>query len=309
MSNRVIVRSDTDNHILFSLYKTYYTYVPTGVQEYRDHRHTELEVSCILSGSGIYHCAGQDYPYAPGDVFFHCGNDIHYFRVIDPIEEVSAVLALRFDPRFIWVPSGIWSSREYIKIFSGSDKLERRLPAMSAAAAVICQLLHQMFEECRGHVPEYELLVKSKLMLIFANLASHFHKELQSIDDNPTGQQHMKQMDKSMNYILSHLGEPLTLQDLAREACMSRSYYSAIFKSLNGVSVWEYIVAQRVNLAQYKLETTNDSIAQICGDCGFTGTANFNRAFKKITGKTPREYRHAACELKGSDTEQKENPL
>ena len=98
-----------------------------------------------------------------------------------------------------------------------------------------------------------------------------------------------------MNHIHSHLDEPLTLDQLAKEACMSRSYYSTIFKALNGVSVWEYIVARRIDLAQYKLETTGDSIMQISEDCGFTSIANFNRAFKKLTGKTPREYRQASA--------------
>lgn len=306
MSNRVVVRSDADNHVLFSLYKTYYTYVPTGDQAYLEHRHTELEVSCILSGRGIYSCRGVDYTFSTGDVFFHCGNDIHYFRTIDPRDESPSLLAIRFDPRLIWVPSGEWSSRQYSKLFTGANPISRRIPSGSASAAVICQLLEEMFQECRDHEPEYELIVKSKLMAMLAQMVRHYHRELASIDDDPTGQHHLEQMDRSMNYILGHLGDPLTLQDLAREACMSRSYYSAVFKSLNGVSVWNYIIAQRINLAQFKLETTDEPITRICEECGFTGITNFNRAFKRITGKTPREYRNFAWDLKNTDKQEKE---
>ena len=96
-----------------------------------------------------------------------------------------------------------------------------------------------------------------------------------------------------MNFILSHLESPLTLDMLAREARMSRSYYSTMFKVLNGVSVWDYITEQRINLAQYQLETTEKSVTQVSEACGFNSIANFNRAFKKLTGTTPREYRRS----------------
>ena len=101
-------------------------------------------------------------------------------------------------------------------------------------------------------------------------------------------------MELSVKHILNRLGEQLTLDQIAREACMSRSYYSTIFKRLYGLSVWEYIVSQRIELAKYRLETTTNSIARISEDCGFTSIGNFNRAFKNATGKTPKEYRSTA---------------
>ena len=64
-------------------------------------------------------------------------------------------------------------------------------------------------------------------------------------------------------------------------------------KVLNGVSVWDYITEQRINLAQYQLETTEKSVTQVSEACGFNSIANFNRAFKKLTGMTPREYRRS----------------
>ena len=72
---------------------------------------------------------------------------------------------------------------------------------------------------------------------------------------------------------------------------MSRSYYSATFKQLNGVSVWGYITAQRIDRAQHLLESTSLPVMEISEHCGFNNIANFNRSFKKITGKTPRGYR------------------
>ena len=72
---------------------------------------------------------------------------------------------------------------------------------------------------------------------------------------------------------------------------MSRTYYSTMFKMLNGVSVWTYIINQRIDRAQQLLEKSEMSVIEICEKCGFNNLSNFNKAFKKITGKTPSEYR------------------
>jgi len=291
MSNRVVVYSDTDKHVLFSLYKAYYPY-DVGQQKFFNHKHSELEVTCVLGGSGTYTCCGDDYSFSKGDVFLHCVNDIHYFSNINS-GDIPVMLAIKFDPRFIWSPSGEWSYGNYIRLFSHTSTVERRIPHDTQTAGIIEQLLEEMFNESQEHKPAYDLLIKAKLMTILANLVRHFESYIEENTKPITTQKHLSQMETSINYILGHLGENLSLEKLASEACMSRSYYSTIFKELNGVSVWEYIIHQRVNLAQYQLETTNEKVINICEDCGFVSIANFNRAFKRITGKTPRDYRES----------------
>lgn len=291
MSNRIVVRSDADNHVLFSAYKAYYPDIAIGDQEYLDHKHTELEISAILRGQGTYTCSGIDYPFSPGDIFLHCGNDTHYFSHIFP-GEAPALIALRFEPRFIWSPGGQWFDSRYLKIFMTSDKISRCISHKEPASRIIQTLLEEIFQECHDHNPSYDLLVKAKLLTILANMARFFHSQLNA-DQQPTVNiTHLTQMEHSMNYILSHLNEPLTLDLLVKEAAMSRSQYSTLFKTLNGVSVWDYITGQRINLAMYQLEHSEEPITQICENCGYNNISNFNRMFKKITGKTPREYRN-----------------
>lgn len=291
MSNRIVVRSDTDNHVLFSAYKAYYPDAISGNQAYFEHKHTELEISAILKGHGTYTCSGIDYSFAPGDIFIHCGNDTHYFSHIFP-GEPPALIALRFEPRFIWSPGGQWFDSRYLKIFMTSDKISRSISHTEPAALIIQTLLEEIFQECHNHNPSYDLLVKAKLLTILANMARYFHNQLNNDPQPEVNMVHLTQMEKSMNYILSHLNEPLTLDLLVKEAAMSRSQYSTLFKTLNGVSVWDYITGQRINLAMYQLEHSDEPITQICENCGYNNISNFNRMFKKITQKTPREYRN-----------------
>lgn len=291
MAERIVVRSDEDNHVLFSVFKAYYPSNQEKGEKQYEHKHTELEISYILRGNGKYNCCGVDYPFYPGSVFLHCGNDIHYFSDIEQ-EDGLALLVMRFDSLFLWSPGGEWSDPQYPKLFKSGSSISRCIPDTAPASRVIGQLLNEIFDECSGHEPSYELMVKAKLMTILANMARHFNSELSSETELIASKKHLERMEQSMKYILSHLGDELTLNELAQRACMSRSYYSAIFKELNGVSVWDYIISQRVDIAKYKLETGDAPITQICEESGFSSIGNFNRAFKKLTGKTPREYRN-----------------
>lgn len=290
MSNRVVVRSNTDNHILISSYKAYYPDTAIGDQPFVEHKHTELEISTILSGHGTYTCGDMQYEFIPGDIFLHRGNDSHYISHIYPGETLS-LLALRFEPRLIWSSGGQWFDSSYLKIFMAPDQLSRSISHTDSSAGIIHILLEEIFQECYDHRPSYELLVKAKLLTILANAARHFHDQLESDLQSMADFARLPQMEKSINYILSHLSEQFTLEQLAKEAAMSRSQYSTLFKSLNGVSVWDYVTHQRINLAQYQLEYFDYPVTQISENCGYNSIANFNRMFKRITRKTPREYR------------------
>ena len=83
----------------------------------------------------------------------------------------------------------------------------------------------------------------------------------------------------------------LTLEGLAAQAHMSKSYFSSLFHELNGLSPWEYILSKRVTRAAQLLVSTDRTVLDIASACGFNSTANFNYAFRKLTHTSPSEYR------------------
>lgn len=290
LNQRTVIRSSVDDHVLFKIFKACYPNIMPVDQPYTEHHHSELELSVIESGSGCYTCAGVDYEFRPGDVFMHCGNDNHCFKRIDR-EEMLSLLVIQFEPKFVWTSGGDWFDSKYLQIFVGTDnEISRHISCKSQAAHQIRELLSASFEECRNHRPAYDMFVKANLLTILANLARYYDEDLKR-KKFPVKMENIGHLEHSMNYILGHLEQELTLDELAKEAGMSRSYYSTMFKMLNGVSVWTYITNQRISKAQYMLEESDISILEISEKCGFGNISNFNRAFKKITGKTPREYR------------------
>ena len=95
---------------------------------------------------------------------------------------------------------------------------------------------------------------------------------------------------KAIDYINNHFTEHITLQDIAKKACMTETYFSTIFKKYNGISPWEYITIKRVEKSIFLIKNTDMTKLKIAEKCGFTSSSNFYKAFFKITGKTPSEY-------------------
>lgn len=289
IARRIIVQSGGANPNLFWLFKAVYPVAQSNDRPFEEHHHTQLEISLILTGKGIYECSGIAYAFRPGDVFFHCGDDNHSFREIKAGSRLS-LLVCQFEPRLLWSLGNDWFDSKVLQLFMKESQIKRHLPEGTEIAEAIAGLLNECFQECIKQKSAYELIAKAKLLVILGHIVRQFTNEMTEIPYR-ISDQNIRHVERSMNYLLDHLDENLTLDDLAREAQMSRSYYSSLFKTMNGVSVWNYITNQRIRKAQQLLETTEMSVTNIATVCGFNTLANFNRSFRQQTGESPTLYR------------------
>ena len=107
----------------------------------------------------------------------------------------------------------------------------------------------------------------------------------------------LKYMETALNYIDEHLESDLTLEMLADVAHMSKTYFCGQFKKLNGISPWEYITIKRIEKAITLIESSNLSRLEIALKCGYNNTSNFYYAFKRVTGKTPGDYKKVSTDI------------
>lgn len=92
-------------------------------------------------------------------------------------------------------------------------------------------------------------------------------------------------------YIQSHLDEELTRDRLASAAYLSPDYLSHVFREKKGMPLTAYITERRILRARELLLFTRDSVRDIALSCGFSNLSYFAKQFKRVTGKTPQEYR------------------
>lgn len=100
-------------------------------------------------------------------------------------------------------------------------------------------------------------------------------------------------IDDTLRYINRHLTLDLNLKKLAKRVSLSPYYFSRKFKEETGYTPYSYIYTSRLNLAQFYLKTSGDSIKEIGIRCGFKSEHSFCTAFKKKTGMTPTQFRYS----------------
>jgi AraC-like DNA-binding protein len=92
------------------------------------------------------------------------------------------------------------------------------------------------------------------------------------------------------------VAEPLSIDELARAAHLSRCYFMSRFKQLFGLSPHQYQLLKRIEQARVRLLKTSDTLGHISAELGFADAFHFSRLFKKTTGRSPHAFRsdHAA---------------
>ena len=96
---------------------------------------------------------------------------------------------------------------------------------------------------------------------------------------------------KARKYIEEHADEELSLTKIAKVVNMNANYLSENFKQVTGTNFVEYVARTRFANACDLLRNSNVRISEIAFAAGFQSLSQFNRVFKRFSGKSPTQYR------------------
>ncbi len=256
-----------------------------------EHSHLQFEIVIFKSGSGIYTTKKGKYDIAPNDIFVFSSNEQHCISDVYEGEEFSFT-NLQFEPRYVWGSKNNGFSNEAVNIcFSHNEDFCSRLPRDNPYTKKIAGLMGEIEQEFHEKNAEYELMIHNKVYEILIILARHLNYGIgKTVTPHEYGQ--IKCIRSAMEYINRHLSEEITLQGVADKVNLSPNYFSHIFKSTMGISLWDYIISKRIENAITLISQQQDkNMLDIAVQCGFNNTANFNKMFRRITGITPSEFR------------------
>ncbi|MFF8912060.1 helix-turn-helix domain-containing protein [Streptomyces sp. NPDC015032] len=94
-------------------------------------------------------------------------------------------------------------------------------------------------------------------------------------------------------WALEHLHEQFDVETLAARAYMSRRTFDRRFRSLTGSAPLQWLITQRVLQAQRLLETSEYSVDEVAGRCGFRSPVALRGHFRRQLGSSPAAYRAA----------------
>ncbi|NHN31660.1 response regulator [Paenibacillus agricola] len=95
---------------------------------------------------------------------------------------------------------------------------------------------------------------------------------------------------KSLDYLKSHLDREVTVAECAAHVHLSSSYYSSLFKKVTGMTLTQYVTAERIHKAKAML-VGGVPVQEVASAVGYEERRYFSDVFKKMTGMTPSEFR------------------
>ena len=264
----------------------YHAKAPSGVREFREHSHTECEIALFASGEGIYSVLGKSYPFKKGDIFLFAGNEVLYITEISDSAPLD-VIGIQFEPKLIW-ESG-YENTPLLKLFTDRSEsfqnlIDRDNPKTEEIRQQISEIEKEFSEKKEGFEIKIKILLFSILLSLFRDYG-YVRKSTENVNRDI-----LKRLSSATDYINKNLSEKLTLKEISEVSGLAPTYFSAIFKKYNGVTLFEYITIKRVEKAISLIKSGSTSMISAAEEAGFQSSSNFYKAFYKVTGRKPKEY-------------------
>lgn len=146
---------------------------------------------------------------------------------------------------------------------------------------------HLLFEE------EYFEETYQKALMSVENMKHWVAQVVEKVEDYMrVVEGHDSVIQTVQQYIREHLDEELGREHLARQVYLTPEYFSRLFRKQTGMSLSDYITAERIKAAKILLRTTGISVGAVVFQTGYNNCAYFSKIFKKMTGKTPQQFRN-----------------
>ncbi|WP_310832172.1 AraC family transcriptional regulator [Paenibacillus pedocola] len=113
-------------------------------------------------------------------------------------------------------------------------------------------------------------------------------------EHNPVKKTKQEQLyNDIVDYIKWSRSEHIKVSQIAAYFGYNEKYLSHLFTTISGISLKQYILQQKMELAKFLLSDTNQNISEVSLQLGYKDCHNFMKSFKKIVGLTPTDFRNA----------------
>ena len=250
---------------------------PFGMHAYPDHLHAEAEVICVLEGGLSVSAEGENYALEAGDLCIFFPSVVHGYAGGE-----GKALMLIFQPEL---------TPDFPSLLSYAHPKNPVLRRQQLPPDVpLC--VEQLRRESEGGMNKS--VMRGYIQVLLARMLPMLEMKNRAPEDSDV-------MFGILKYLSIHYREPVTLEDLAKALCVSKSHLSHSFSERLGVNFRTYLNTLRLNRACELLRSAALSVTDAAYESGFESYRTFNRVFLEKYGCTPSEYRkqHQLMQTKG----------
>ncbi len=246
------------------------------------HCHPYYEVLYVIEGSGKYIIESAEYPIQPGTVLIVRPNEFHYLcpdsgtpyeRYGINFESVAVKESLlRLS---ILKTGGKHTNGVYFPPSCVSDEIKALFHAIEHT--------HERFSETKHRESKEETMIMALLTQAILLLSLEAPERAVVQDDV---------ISRIIEYLNLHLTEDISLDEISKAFFISKYYLCRAFRKHTGTSVFGYLSAKRIALAQTLL-SNGDTATSVAYRVGFRNYSSFYRAYRKQTGTAPVKERES----------------
>jgi len=109
-------------------------------------------------------------------------------------------------------------------------------------------------------------------------------------------------LQRAIAFIEANSDNGLTLEQVAREAGMSKCHFCRVFKAHTGITFRDHLARRRIARATELLQDHKRSVTDVCLEVGFNDMSHFARVFRRLTGHPPSHFRSTPIPHPRADT-------
>lgn len=253
------------------------------------HRHNETQLTWIMKGEGTLIAGNYMRRFHSGDIYIIGANQPHIFKS-DPVyfdkkKNLRAEsLTIFFNPSGLFQPVLDLPETKSIKKFVAGTAQGLQAPAADQ------QSISREMLAVKNSKQGFRLAASIRLLQMMTSI-----KNWKPLAANPAEYSFSDTEGLRMNdvyhFTMSHFNENIRLQQVADVAFLTPQAFCRYFKKHTRKTYVAFLSEIRISEACKKITGGDfDSISSIAYDTGFSSAVSFNRVFKKITGKSPKQY-------------------
>ncbi len=249
------------------------------------HWHPDFEIATAECATLDYQVGEHHILLEAGDSIFVNGNMLHGIKQLsgdipDPMPNIV------FSGTLV-APETCTIYQKYIQPLAGCDLLPFLVFRHNDSShQEINGLIKDIYRQMDEQKACYELAVQRNLNRIFEYISRNF-ADLPKVQATRIEMGHRIRLQKMLSYIYENYAAPMTLEDIAKAANISRSEAGRCFRKYMGCSPIDALIRYRLQTAHRLLGEQTRSLQEISFACGFHSVNYFSRQFKKVYGYTP----------------------
>jgi len=246
------------------------------------HLHDNFEIYMFLSGGVRYFIEKNSYDLVPGDILIMRPDEIH--KATFTSNETYERIVINFPENVLRTLSTEGNELSYC-YYNRPHGEKNRLNSTDEEKNELIALFEKLIMADK-YKKMWSIQLKLSIFLEIMVRINRIFSDETRITSSPL---HHRSLIPILEYIDQNLDKDLSLKSLQDKFFVSGSYLCQIFKQTTGSTLHEYIIYKRISRAkQFLINGESSYNASI--KSGFSDYSNFYRAFKKVTGYSPREY-------------------